>query len=333
MLSVVGRLPYHLLRPLCSPSSLSFMQAVAVDFPPSSYAIVEVPLDKNLADSDISINIQSSVFQYIDSIDLQSNLASLKPLVEAWGKDDSLLSKHLNDLWLELDYAHAGKQYIPFGTVKNLPLGQDTKIIDFITGGLGRQLSADGKKLLIRLIASLPDTAVISHLAVMAGRDGEPLRINVKKLHATQLYDLFRENTAWAFALDYTELIDSLIACADSFTLGFDMSDALSDRVGIEFFFTDQMNGRTKQFMDALVVAGLMDAAQIPDISAWVGIEPIAADGDGEGVELLSAFMQPIAQSHMWRIINHFKLVLSPTGPPLAKAYLSAGYSCDQTEP
>jgi hypothetical protein len=165
----------------------------------------------------------------------------------------------------------------------------------------------------------------------MPNRTDKPFRFNVKLLHIDDVQNIL-SMANYPFTLQIIETLKTYAFLSDTFTLAVDIADTISNKLGIEFFFSNQQRGNAKSdsFLDKLLIEGLAKADVTEAIKNWPAIELIdpLSQKYPDNLLRLSRFLYPEAVGTFWTIINHFKIVFD-NGSIEAKAYLAFGHSCN----
>ncbi len=160
----------------------------------------------------------------------------------------------------------------------------------------------------------LPGTC-IDHIAIMASRTPDAIRINVNGLDLEQLYSYLESIGLGSRKTQLKDVLPGLAKLVDHLVLAIDISDSFSPRIGIELRFPKgerSIYNETKWdlLLDKLVSLGLCIKEKKEGLMEWGGRSRELFDPE------LCRFM-------IFRYLDLIKLVFNPNRPPSAKAYFS----------
>jgi len=160
----------------------------------------------------------------------------------------------------------------------------------------------------------LPGT-YIDHIAIMASRTPDAIRINVTGLDLEQLCCYLESIGLGSRTSQLRDVLPSLYSLVDHLVLAIDISDAFSPRIGIELRFPrgeHSIYNETKWdlLLDKLVSLGLCIEEKKAGLVEW----------GGKSREL---FDPELCRFMIFRYLDLIKLIFQPDQPPAAKAYFS----------
>jgi hypothetical protein len=160
----------------------------------------------------------------------------------------------------------------------------------------------------------LPGTC-IDHIAIMASRTPDAIRINVNGLGLEQLYNYLESIGLGSRTTQLRNVLPGLYKLVDHLVLAIDISDSFSPRIGIELRFPKgerSIYNETKWelLLDKLVSLGLCIEGKKEGLMKW----------GGKSREL---FDPELCRFMIFRHLDLIKLVFKPDLPPSAKAYFS----------
>lgn len=167
----------------------------------------------------------------------------------------------------------------------------------------------------MRCFEFLPPDTKIDHMAIMASRTPDTMRINIAGLDEDMLYG-FLEAIGLGFrTTQLNEALPDLFTMIDHLVLALDVSETFSPRIGIELRLSKADSGQQNQpkwelLLEKLVTQGLCSHAKRDGLLGWGGKSRELFDPD------LYRFM-------INRHLNLVKLVFEPDLSPTAKAYFS----------
>ena len=226
---------------------------------------------------------------------------------------------------LEFDLDGGGAPPASFAT---LPAGRAIaeSALLILAAELHDDLSIANRTALARAAAAQREgESWITHVGMMSGRAGRPLRINAGARSPAGLRAF-----AEAVGCDAPQcaLFDTLLALIHglplSLILALDLDSGPLPRLGLECYAHPPENA-APALLERLVGEGLCSPAQAEALLAW-------PEESGEGLALiepyrsLDALLGPDGLAPLVRTLNHVKLVAEPGGAFEAKAYLGACY-------
>ena len=239
-----------------------------------------------------------------------------------------LLTGEVEELWLELD--NTGSSGIPPLSVfirlpetpaQSLPL----QTVERLLSALGAGLNVARLDALERCLGACSAKAGLSHLGLMTGRPGAPVRLIVDGVDAegiSTFLDLagYLGNTALV-----QQYADQLFAHADRIRLALTVGDCLQPVLGLECFIgrPGENDPRWRCILDLLVREGLCRPERRDRILAWPkALTPAVASGDWPHPLVLDALVRsPGEIGWLDCRISHVKITLGEDRAPSAKAY------------
>ncbi len=166
-----------------------------------------------------------------------------------------------------------------------------------------------------RCFANLLQGTKIDHMAIMASRSPDMMRINITGLDEDSLYTYLDAIGLGSRTSQLKAALPDLSAMVDHLVLALDVSDTFSPRIGIELRFPkNELNTANQSkwlpLLDNLVAQNLCLLEKRDGLVAWSGKSRELFDPE------LYRFM-------IFRHINLVKLVFEPDRSPTAKAYFS----------
>ncbi|MCB2264135.1 MAG: hypothetical protein LGR52_14540 [Candidatus Thiosymbion ectosymbiont of Robbea hypermnestra] len=333
---VLDVLAPNLADPLVETKTLNALYGLVAHLPPISRGGFECRLDPLEPQVDLQLCVEPDA----EDITLMGRwLAELAPdhpakspllrLLDLWSVDGPS-DQRFPELWLEFDCGEAETRVpalffaLPQNPVYALhtwPLAQAG--LDAL---FGRANWRPWKGNLKRCLAGWPDGVFISHLGAMLSRQGQCVRVNIKRLNDATL-PVFLESIGWpGDRATATHWAGVLLRHADRLTLSLDLGERLGVRLGLEAFFVHQPPAATgwDKLLRALIRRGLCDPAKAEALLVWPGhTTPLNVKTPWPQSWIATSLRQPANRfSTVERCLHHIKVGLSPDRAPEAKGYV-----------
>jgi len=304
------------------------LERLAGLLPAVATAGLELPL---VADG--AIDLQQRIRHPAEIARLGRWLARSAPSNDAWRRlagalaaiaDDDLVDEY----WLELDEPADERADDPplsvFTRIREASEAAAAPAIAHILEAFGMRLSAARREALDRCVAACGPGGRVSHLGLMLGRPGAPLRLIMEGVQPDDTGGLLRR-AGWPGPLDAAEAwIDRLFVHADRIRLALTLADTLLPDIGLECFVGDPTanDPRWRCLFDMLVRDGLCTPARRDQLLAWPGaLTPVSTTEWPEGL-IVDALLRTEQAVHWLDCrISHTKVTLAAGGVPTAKGY------------
>ena len=295
------------------------LEALAHRLPPVTTAGLEISLTAGG-----QVDLQQRIRGPEETRRLEQWLARAPNRGETWRRLRDALGalKEVEELWLELD---DGSDEPPLSVFARVGDAADrAAVIRGLPDAFGIELSAPRRTALERCLAACEGEAHPSHMGLMLGRPGAPIRLIIDSVHPDDIGG-FLQRAGWPGAVDRVQdWTARLFVHADRIRLALTLADQFTPDIGLECFVGDPTatDPRWRCLFDMLVDAGLCAADQRERLLAWPAIlspasvdlwpDSMLIDGllrDGRDIRWLECRM------------SHVKITLSADGGASAKGY------------
>ncbi len=296
------------------------LEALAQRLPPVATAGLEMSLT-----AEGQVDLQQRIRGPAETRRLQQWLARLPEPYESWRRlRDALgvINHQVEELWLELDDGSDEPPLSVFARVGDAP--DSAAVIRGLPDAFGIQLSAARRAALERCLAACESGAHPTHIGLMLGRPGAPIRIIIDGVPPDDI-GAFLERSGWPGAVgpvqDWTS---RLFVHADRIRLALTLADQFTPDIGLECFVGDPTatDPRWRCLFDMLVDAGLCAADQRDRLLAWPAVLSPASNDSWPDSLLVDGLLRG-AQDIRWLEcrMSHVKVTLPAGGEPSAKGY------------
>lgn len=298
------------------------LERMATQLPAIATAGLEMPLGQVGA-----IDLQQRIKSQTELDRLARWLVQAKPQGLAWQSLAgalALIAGDVDEYWLELDAPDALAS-------EDAPLSVFVRLHDHSFSAICRIAAAFGLDLpptrldaIQRCLAACGTNTRLSHLGLMLGRTGAPLRLIVEGVPPADACSLLARS-GWPGPLDRaTEWIERLFVHADRIRLALTLTDTLSPDIGLECFVGDPAvnDPRWRCLFDMLVSNQLCTPAQREQLLTWpAALTPLSAAEWPEA--LITDALLRTEPDLRWLDcrISHVKVTLAHGQPAHAKGY------------
>lgn len=295
------------------------LEALARRLPPVATAGLEIRLGV-----DGPIDLQQRIRGPAETRRLARWLARMPEPAETWLRLRSALGAlhdGVEELWLELDDKADDPPLSVFARLRPAP---QAAAVHGVLEAFGMQLSELRRPALERCLAACESGARVSHLGLMLGRAGAPIRLVVEGIRPEDVTG-FLARSGWSGAIDRVEdWIDRLFVHADRIRVALTLADALAPDIGFECFVgePESADPRWRCLLDMLVERGVCSALQRDQLLAWpAALTPVSSNGWPETL-LVDALLRS-EQGDQWLEcrMSHVKITLAAGRTPSAKGY------------
>jgi hypothetical protein len=315
------------------PSSPNLV-AMAKWLPAVPCAGMEIPLgEEGHPDLQLRIRTQSEVDRLAGHLQRLAENKVLPP-VSLWWRvlqfcRTELLTGQIEDLWLELDDDNGVETIPPLSVFIHLPddLPQSVRFstIERLLSTFDVEPGAKRRDALIRCLDACPPKVRVSHLGVMLGRPGMPIRLIVDRIGSEDLADFLKRAGFPGSTVTAQYHFDCLCTYVDRIRLAITVDDFLLPTLGFECFVgrPEKNDPRWRPVFDLLVKEGMCRQERRESVLAWPAIlTPAETTGDWPH-ELVMEALRHSPQKIGWLEcrISHVKVTLTEGRPPAAKAY------------
>lgn len=298
------------------------LEHLARQLPAVASAGLEVPLG-----AQGTIDLQQRIRGPAETGRLVRWLARMPEPGEPWRRLRDALGRtgaEVEEFWLELDDRMDDAPLSVFVRIAAIPAAAAGTTIDRLVDAFGVRLPAARGAALARCLTACPSGARVSHLGLMLGRVGAPIRLIIEGVPPNDMAG-FLGRCGWGGAIDGIEAwTDRLFVHADRIRLAITLADALAPDIGLECFVGDPgpTDPRWRCLLDWLVEQGLCTASRREQLLAWpAALTPVSAKNWPEAL-LVDALLQG-AQAVRWLDcrLSHVKVSLTAGLAPSAKGY------------
>ena len=255
-------------------------------------------------------------------------LARMERPEDSWRRlRDALgpIESSVDELWLELDDDAAGQANgIPVSIFARLRDACPADIVFGVLDAFAVQIPATQRAALEQGLAQCVGAIRLTHLGLMLGRPGAPIRLIMEGVHPDAIAS-FLVRCGWPGPVGAAEdLASSLFVHADRIRLALTLADTFSFDIGFECFVGDPtvMDQRWRCLFDKLVEMELCTAAHRELLLAWPGmLSPASTEGWPESLIIDALLRSPQDVRWLDCRLSHVKISLPAAGPPRAKGY------------
>jgi len=289
-------------------------------------AVATAGLEVSLAD-DATVDLQQRIKSDTEIDRLRRWIDQTRPQGEAWYRLNSALAKIASDIeeyWLELDTpSEVTSADPPLSVFVRLRERHDNAVPQILEA-FGMDLAHAGLDVLLGCLAECGADVRLSHLGLMLGRPGAPLRLIVEGVPPAEVAALLAR-LGWPGSREQAlRWIDRLFVHADRIRLALTLADGLSPDLGLECFVGEPAanDPRWRCLFDLLVQEGLCTPDRRDQLLAWPAkLTPISSSQWPETL-ITDALLRTDPAVHWLDCrISHVKVVLAPRQPPKAKGY------------
>lgn len=203
-----------------------------------------------------------------------------------------------DELWIELDALTQGSAEGPSPSLSVFLRLRDggldpAETVRALAAAFGLALTADRSRALDRCLLALPAQSRLSHLGLMLGRSGQPLRLIIDALPADSVGTFLTEAGRHDIAIERQHQADILSGLVDRFRLALTLADRLEDQIGFECFVGGSVGDdpRWRAVFRRLTDQGRC-LPEYPDrLADWPGpLLPFQVDGGWPGPLIAQAF-------------------------------------------
>jgi ubiquinone/menaquinone biosynthesis C-methylase UbiE len=318
---------------LVSPPALLTIQTLAQLLPSFSLAGFECRLDAELSRVDFQVNLPHPKLNFPDSLSTHPVWVFFHSFCQEWAEPTSFLYQGVAQIHLEFDMDELSSQ-VPIPCIfleLNQETVQEAQGLIELARRLLNGLTSSRLESNLRLCADLlPDGAQITHLGAMLSRSSQGVRLNVKGVSPSHLWD-YLVKIGWTDTTNtFPTLVSSLCKFVDEIVLTFDVGETIHPRVGLECFWEKQPRHepRWQLFLDYLVERGLCSPAKRNGLLAWPGFSQKTDNPElwPKSLNWGDRFLGSRTLSVFWRTISLIKIVYQPDRPLEAKGYLAFGH-------
>lgn len=338
---------------LISPESLKAVEQIAAKFPGTitdSFGF-ECRLGELAPEADFAIGIypqtggrQLLVEQTLEDFTPKAQQdyqiwSNILAFTQLWSNATSIYHEVIDNLWLEFDYPPPGSESVApsifLGFTQAAQVRLHLSEMEHVDDPGYRWMPEAIEQLrqyplpksvgnmLTRLLRSLPPTAKIFQIGVMLSRPEDSIRLCIQGIPLDQLAP-FLASLDWHGSIEMLNRLIEDLPDVDRINLNLDLSDQLSDKIGIECYF--QKLNQEIAFVDWLVQSNLCIAEKASALTAkWGGLTHQIQHIDSWPAELVhrSLLRSSGSCSLFYRYLHHIKLVVVSDLLLQAKAYLA----------
>ncbi|HEY5710961.1 MAG TPA: hypothetical protein VIT38_03610 [Allosphingosinicella sp.] len=305
---MIDRLQPCLVPPLFGARAVSDLRALAGELPPARYLLFEHHLGAGAGRTDVSIGKMTAIPACLG--------------VRTWVEHDGpvLLEYDLHD-----GPALAGI----FATFSPRAPASETALRSLVDGLPGAR-SLRARRMIARAAAAqVEGESWITHLGVMLGRPGSPVRVNVGFHRAEALRAFVEALDPGAPVVASLDRLLGLFEDAGGIRIAaIDLVERLESRIGLECHFPVD-DGTWEKLVAHLVAGALCTPEEGAAICRWPSEKDADAQAWPEPFHSLDLLLGPQSGGRLFRSINHLKLVAEADGAIRAKIYLAATYLRD----
>lgn len=246
---------------------------------------------------------------------------------KAWQRLDAALpviTDDIDEYWLELDApAEDGPEEPPLSVFVRLRESSVTAVAR-VLDAFGMELSPGRLAALRRCLEDCDAKTRLSHLGLMLGRAGAPLRLIVEGVAPDDMMALL-DRWGWSGPRESTaRWIDRLFVHADRIRLALTLADSLTPDIGLECFVGEPTvnDPRWRCLFDLLVQEGLCTHSRRDELLAWpAALTPLSSPQWPEAL-IADALLRTDPAPHWLDCrISHAKVTLAIGQPVRAKGY------------
>lgn len=299
------------------------LDALAQRLPPVPTAGLELPLA-----GAGRIDLQQRVRGPAETRRLTQWLARQHDLSAPWQKlRDALraVENEVEEIWLELD---DGADDPPLSVFARLPRSSQIAAPDTVERVLDAfhmPLSAGQRAALDLCLRTCTGAVHLSHLGLMLGRPGAPLRLIIDGVPPEEIAT-YLAGIGWPGERDRAvEWSDRLFVYSDRIRLALTLGDGLSPDLGLECFVGHPAvaDPRWRCLLDALVDLGLCDAEQRTRLLAWPAtLTPMSTPEWPDALLIDALLREPQDVRWLQCRLSHVKVTLPNGHAPSAKGYI-----------
>lgn len=311
------------------------LESLAQRLPPVSTAGLEISLG-----GDGPVDLQQRIRGPEEFRRLARWLARIEQPENSWRRLRDALGRiegSVDEIWLELDAEAAGQTGgPPVSVFARLRADGAMDTVFRVLDSFEIEVSATQRSALVQCLAECAGGACLTHLGLMLGRPGAPIRLIIERVRPDDLGS-FLSGSGWPGPIETAaEFAADLFVHADRIRLALTLGETLSADIGFECFVGDptEMDRRWRCLLDELAARGLCTPAHRERLLAWPGrLSP--ADTEGWPDTLIVDALLRGAQDVRWLDcrLSHVKISLPATGAPRAKGYFGFLEVQDEPEP
>lgn len=303
----------------CPPELASLAQRL----PPVSTAGLEISLG-----GDGPVDLQQRIRGPEELRRLARWLARMEQPENSWRRLRDALGRiegSVDEIWLELDEeaaGHAGGP--PVSVFACLRAEGATDTVFRVLDSFEVRISATQRSALEQCLAECAGGARLTHLGLMLGRPGAPIRLIIERVRPEDL-ESFLRRSGWPGPIDTAaDFAANLFVHTDRIRLALTLGETFSADIGFECFVGDPtaMDQRWRRLLDELVALGLCTAPHRERLLAWPGsLSPATTEGWPDTL-IVDALLRD-AQDVRWIDcrLSHVKISLPAKGAARAKGY------------
>lgn len=296
------------------------LDALAQRLPPVVTAGLEMPLT-----AEGQVDLQQRIRGPAEMRRLEQWLARVPEPYESWRRlRDALgvINHRVEELWLELDDGSDEPPLSVFARVGDAP--DRSAVIRGLPDAFGIELSAPRRAALERCLAACEGGAHPTHIGLMLGRPGAPIRVIIDSVRPDDIGG-FLQRAGWPGAVDRVQdWTARLFVHADRIRLALTLADQFTPDIGLECFVGDPTatDPRWRCLLDMLVDAGLCAADQRERLLAWPAVLSPASVDHWPDPMLIDGLLRD-ARDIRWLEcrMSHVKITLPADGGASAKGY------------
>ncbi len=311
------------------------LESLAQRLPPVSTAGLEISLG-----GDGPVDLQQRIRGPEEFRRLARWLARMEQPENSWRRLRDALGRiegSVDEIWLELDAEAAGQTVgPPVSVFARLPAEGAMDTVFRVLDSFEFEVFATQRSALEQCLAECAGGARLTHLGLMLGRPGAPIRLIIERVRPDDLRS-FLSRSGWPGPIETaTDFAANLFVHADRIRLALTLGETLSDDIGFECFVGDPtaMDQRWRCLLDELVAKGLCTLPHRERLLAWPGrLSPATTEGWPDTL-IVDALLRG-AQDVRWLDcrLSHVKISLPATGPARAKGYFGFLEVKDDTDP
>lgn len=296
------------------------LAALAQRLPPVATAGLEMPLA-----AEGPVDLQQRIRGPAEMRRLERWLARAPEPHESWRRlRDALgvINHQVEELWLELDDGADEPPLSVFARVGGAP--DSATVIRGLPDAFGVKLLEPRRAALERCLAACEGGAHPTHIGLMLGRSGAPVRVIIDGVRPDDIGD-FLQRAGWPGAVDRVQdWTARLFVHADRIRLALTLADHFTPDIGLECFVGDPSatDPRWRCLLDMLVDAGLCAADQRERLLAWPAVLSPASVDHWPDSMLIDGLLRDTRDIRWLECrMSHAKVTLPAGGKPSAKGY------------
>ncbi|MGA7731965.1 MAG: hypothetical protein WCD37_11935 [Chloroflexia bacterium] len=309
--------------------------------------------------ADAAFNAKNSLARTIASGNVLLNnhrvWQRINDFVEAWSASESLLNKHLRNIWLEFDISDAPRE-VPVPSIflglytseerRSTPAENNNGTaneradpstiqvvcLNALTLLMGNPVLEPVAQKFREAIQKIPAPGEVGFVGTMLARNVNAFRMIVRGLDRMRIIE-YLSHLHWPGQLSEVEAaLDSTSRFSDYLWLNIDVGEHIYPKISWECYFNKraqpQDDGRWQEFLDYLVESEMCLPAKREGLLAYPAVIGQSTAGAlwPDSLRLLSRALGPLALRRCVTALHHIKIVYQPGRPLEAKAYLCAHY-------